>query len=124
MVGPLHSPSAPHTELLPPLLHTKPSSQTNMATLPYLVPETDSSSVSSTEAGWPQSTTDKRDKNIQNSALHPPTTQSAYTLHSGGTVTVLTARTNLRGTHTDDIKGSEKQNWVRLNLQLTPGASL
>lgn len=63
MLGPFHSPSAPHTELLSPLLHTKPSSQTNMATLPYVVPVTESSTVSSTEAGWPQSTTDE-DKNI------------------------------------------------------------
>lgn len=64
MVAPLHCPSASHTELLLPLRHTKPSSQPNVATLANVVPVTDSSTASSTEAGRPQSTTE-RDDNIQ-----------------------------------------------------------
>lgn len=70
MVGLFHSPSAPHTDLPSPLLLSKPSSQSNVATLPNVVPVTDSSTVPSTEAGWPQSTTEW-DKKITFSSFLP-----------------------------------------------------
>lgn len=59
MPGCVHSPSASHTELLPPPLHRKPSPQTNTATLPYVVPVSDSRIASFTGAGGPQSTTER-----------------------------------------------------------------
>lgn len=70
MSGLLHRPSAPHTELLSPLLHTKPSSQMNVATLLYVVPVTGTSTVSSSSAGGPQLTTEQ-DRIIHNLGLHP-----------------------------------------------------
>lgn len=51
-------PSAPHTELLSPLLHMKLLSHANMATLLYVVAVTDSRMVPPAEAGSPQSTTE------------------------------------------------------------------
>lgn len=54
----VQSPSAPQTELLSPLLHTKPSSHANVATLLYVVPVTVSRTLPPAEAGCPQSTTE------------------------------------------------------------------
>ena len=89
IVGPLHSPFAPHTEVLSPPLQMKPSSQTNVATLPYVVPVTDSSTESSTVAGWPQSTTEWV-KNIKN--ILDPASLDLVTIStdSGGTLTIFT----------------------------------
>lgn len=47
----VQSPSAPHTELLSPLLHMKPSSHANVATLLYVVAVADSRTVPPAEAG-------------------------------------------------------------------------
>lgn len=55
----VQSPSAPHAELLSPLLLRKPSSHTKVATLLYVVPVTDSRTASFAGAGWPQSTTEE-----------------------------------------------------------------
>lgn len=57
MFGGLHSPSAPHTELLSPSLGTKPLLHAKVAMPPYSVSVTDSSTAKSTGAGGPQSTT-------------------------------------------------------------------
>lgn len=57
MVGWVHFPSAPHTELLSPSLCTKPLSHANVATPPYNVSVTDRSTARFTGAGGPQSTT-------------------------------------------------------------------
>lgn len=67
---PPHSPLAPHTEVLSPPAQMKPSSQTNVAVLLYVVPVSDSNTVSSTVVGWPQSTTESG-HNIKHYILEP-----------------------------------------------------
>lgn len=67
--SPRHSPSAPHIEVLFPLLHRKPSSHSNVATLPNVVPVADNSTMFC-EVGWPQSTTELGETHFQVSWSH------------------------------------------------------